>query len=298
MSSKLHPRFTLRPSSWIIVPIPESTPMSLAHPETLPHGLVPPEAAPLFTEMKPPLADDARPCSRPTAAWSAADPAPPAPCAAACPAMVDVPHFIDAIAHDDWEGAAELIFRSNLLGASCARVCPTEELCEGACVLTRQGRRPIEIGRLQRYATDMALQNPWSTFRTPAPATGKRVVVIGAGPAGLVCAGELAILGHQVRIYEARPETGGLVRYAIAPYRLDQEPLEDEVRRILALGVELYRGSAGGFPRGAAPHRGRGRRRLPRRGHGAGCRPAVSRAMTCPGCGTRSTSSKRSSSST
>jgi glutamate synthase (NADPH/NADH) small chain len=215
--------------------------MSLANPETLPHGILPSAAVPLFTEIKPPLAADAAVheadrclvCGGPTA---------PAPCAAACPAMVDVPRFVDAIAHDDWEGAAELIFASNLLGASCARVCPTEELCEGACVLTKQGRRPIEIGRLQRYATDRALENPWSTFRTPAKATGKRVVVIGAGPAGLVCAGELAILGHAVRIYEARPQAGGLVRHAIAPYRLDQEPLEDEVHRILALGVQLYLG--------------------------------------------------------
>lgn len=215
--------------------------MSLAHPEILSHGLVPPQAQRLFEELKPPLADDQAlleadrclVCGGPTA---------PAPCAEACPAMVDVPHFIDAVAHGDWEGAADLIFRSNLLGATCARVCPTEELCEAACVLTKQGRRPIEIGRLQRYATDLALRNPWSTFRTPAPPTGKRVIVIGAGPAGLVCAGELALLGHHVTIYEARPETGGLVRHAIAPYRLDQEPLGDEVRRILALGVELYLG--------------------------------------------------------
>ncbi len=215
--------------------------MSLAHPDSLPHGLVPPKAAALFTELHPPL-DDSQALLEADRCLVCGGPGAPAPCAAACPALVDVPHFIDAIAHDDWEGAADLIFRSNLLGASCARVCPTEELCEGACVLTRQGRRPIEIGRLQRYAADMALRNPLVSFRTPAPATGKRVTVIGGGPAGLVCAGELAIMGHQVRIYEARPDTGGLVRYAIAPYRLDTEPLEDEVRCILALGVELYVG--------------------------------------------------------
>jgi len=215
--------------------------MSLAHPETLPHGILRPEAVPLFTEIRPPLEDDAV-VSEADRCLVCGGPAAPAPCATACPAMVDVPRFVDAIAHDDWEGAADLIFASNLLGASCARVCPTEELCEGACVLTKQGRRPIEIGRLQRYATDRALRNPWSTFRTAGPATGKRIVVIGAGPAGLVCAGELAILGHAVRIYEARSEAGGLVRHAIAPYRLDREPLDDEVRRILGLGVELYLG--------------------------------------------------------
>jgi dihydropyrimidine dehydrogenase (NAD+) subunit PreT len=215
--------------------------MSLAHPEFLPHGILPPEAARLFTEIKPPLTEDLA-LQEAGRCLVCGGPVAPAPCAAACPAMVDVPRFVDAIAHDDWEGAAELIFASNLLGASCARVCPTEELCEGACVLTEQGRRPIEIGRLQRFATDRALSNPWSTFRTPAPATGKRVVVIGAGAAGLVCAGELAILGHAVRIYEARAESGGLIRHAIAPYRIDQEPLDDEVRRILGLGVELYLG--------------------------------------------------------
>jgi glutamate synthase (NADPH/NADH) small chain len=215
--------------------------MSLAHQETLPHGVVPPKAAALFTELQPPLAAD-QALAEADRCLVCGGPQAQAPCVAACPALVDVPHFVEAIAHGDWEGAADLIFRSNLLGASCARVCPTEELCEGACVLTRQGRRPIEIGRLQRYAADRFLRNPWATFRAPAPGTGKRVVVIGAGPAGLVCAGELAILGHQVRIYEARPEGGGLIRYAIAPYRLDQEPLEDEMRRILALGVELYLG--------------------------------------------------------
>lgn len=215
--------------------------MSLAHPETLPHGILTPSGAPLFAEIRPPLAEEA-------VAWEAdrclvcGGPTAPAPCAAACPASIEVPRFIDAIAHDDWEGAAALIFGANLLGASCARVCPTEELCEGACVLATQGRRPVEIGRLQRYATDRGLSNPWSTFRSAAPPTGKRIVVIGAGPAGLVCAGELAILGHAVRIYEARAEAGGLVRHAIAPYRLDQEPLDDEVHRILALGVELYLG--------------------------------------------------------
>jgi len=221
--------------------------MSLAHPETLPHGTVPPKAASLFTEIKPPLADD-KALLEADRCLVCGGPNTTAPCAAACPAMVDVPHFVDAIAHGDWEAAADLIFGSNLLGASCARVCPTEELCEGACVLTKQGRRPIEIGRLQRYATDMALRNPWSTFRTPAPPTGKRVAVIGAGPAGLVCAGELAILGHQVRIYEARRDTGGLMRSAIAPFRLDQEPIDDEVQRILGLGVELYVGSAVNSP--------------------------------------------------
>lgn len=215
--------------------------MSLAHAESQLQGLVPPKAAALFEELRPPLSADAA-LAEADRCLVCGGPEAQAPCAAACPAMVDVPRFIDDLAHGDWEAAAGVLFASNLLAASCARVCPTEELCEGACVLTRQGRRPIEIGRLQRFAADAALGNPWSTFRHAAAPTGRHVVVIGGGPAGLVCAGELAVLGHRVTIYEARPDSGGLMRYAIAPFRLDEEPIADEVRRILALGVELYLG--------------------------------------------------------
>jgi glutamate synthase (NADPH/NADH) small chain len=162
----------------------------------------------------------------------------PAPCTVACPANVDVAGFVGAIADDDAAAAAETIFAENLLGATCARVCPTEVLCEGACVLADVGRRPIQIGALQRYATDRALADG-ATIRTAAPWNGRRVAVIGAGPAGLVCAGELAALGYAVTVFDERDEVGGLVRYAIAPYRQVREPLPDEAAALAEIGVEF-----------------------------------------------------------
>ncbi len=162
----------------------------------------------------------------------------PAPCTAACPAGVDVPGFVGAIARGDPKGAAELIFAENLLGGTCARVCPVETLCEGACVLPHEARRPIAIGLLQRFATDHALARD---VRLPQPRqrTGKRVAVLGAGPAGLACGGELALLGHDVTVFDARRESGGLVRFAIAPYRQLREPLPQETHAIARLGVRF-----------------------------------------------------------
>jgi len=162
----------------------------------------------------------------------------PAPCTEACPAGVDVPGFVGAIARGDPDGAAELIFAENLLGGTCARVCPVETLCEGACVLPHEARKPIPIGRLQRYATDHALARDVPLPRARAR-TGKRVAVIGAGPAGLACAGELALLGHDVSVFDARREPGGLVRFAIAPYRQLREPLPQETHAIARLGVQF-----------------------------------------------------------
>ena len=161
-----------------------------------------------------------------------------APCTVACPADVDVARFVGAIAADDVAAAAETIFAENLLGATCARVCPTEVLCEGACILADVGRRPIRIGALQRYATDRALAEG-ATIRSAALWNGRRVAVIGAGPAGLVCAGELAALGYGVTIFDEREEVGGLVRYAIAPYRQVCEPLPDEAAALAKIGVEF-----------------------------------------------------------
>ena len=160
-----------------------------------------------------------------------------APCVVACPTDVDVPSFVGAIARGDPEQAAATIFSENLLGGTCARVCPVEILCEGACVLHHEGRRPVEIGRLQRYATDHAFA---AGFSLPAPVRrgGLRVAVIGAGPAGMACAGELAALGHRVTVYDERAEPGGLVRFGIAPYRQQREPLPDEARLLEELGVE------------------------------------------------------------
>jgi dihydropyrimidine dehydrogenase (NAD+) subunit PreT len=162
-----------------------------------------------------------------------------APCVIACPARVDVPGFVRAIASGDPEDAAETIFAENLLGGSCARVCPVEELCEGACVLVHEGRRPVEIARLQRYATDWALTAGVPLRRSRAPHAGARVAVLGAGPAGLTCAGELAVRGYQVTVYDEREEPGGLVRYAIAPYRIVRDPLPEEALALAELGVRF-----------------------------------------------------------
>jgi len=195
---------------------------------------------PVFEELRPPLsreralleADRCLECGGPYA---------PAPCMVACPAGVDVAGFIGAIAADDPAVAAETIFAENLLGATCARVCPVEVLCERACVLTATGRRPIEIAALQRYATDRALEDG-HRIRKRQATNGRRVAVIGAGPAGLVCAGELAACGYAVTVFDERQEVGGLVRYAIAPYRQVCEPLPQEAQALARLGVEFRLG--------------------------------------------------------
>lgn len=164
-----------------------------------------------------------------------------APCLAACPAGVDVPAFVAAIARDEADEAARIIFAENLLGGTCARVCPVELLCEGACVLQHEGRKPVAVGRLQRYASDHALA-AGIPLRTRAPYNWLRVAVVGAGPAGLACAGELAALGYDVSVYDARLEPGGLARYAIAPYRLRRDPLPQEARVLAELGVHFELG--------------------------------------------------------
>ena len=164
-----------------------------------------------------------------------------APCVTACPADVDVPSFVSAIARNDAVEAGRVVFADNLLGGSCARVCPQELLCQSGCVLHHEGRRPVDIARLQRYACDAALDSG-APRRRRAPFNWLRVAVIGAGPAGLTCAGELAALGYDVTVYDDRPEPGGLARYAIAPYRLDREPLPAEARVLSDLGVHFELG--------------------------------------------------------
>ena len=164
-----------------------------------------------------------------------------APCVTACPAGVDVPGFVAAIARDDADAAAATIFAENLLGGTCARVCPVEMLCEGACVLRHEGRKPLEIGRLQRFATDVALEGG-TPLRRRRPRNWYPVAVIGAGPAGLVCAGELAARGFDVTVYDEHVEPGGLARFAIAPYRQLREPLPKEVLALQRLGVKFELG--------------------------------------------------------
>jgi glutamate synthase (NADPH/NADH) small chain len=162
----------------------------------------------------------------------------PAPCVDGCPANVDVPGFVAAIAAGDPAAAARTIFAENILGGTCARVCPVEVLCQRDCVLVHEGRAPIEIGALQRYATDWAYRYG-VPLRGAARANGRSVAVVGGGPAGLAAAGELAARGYAVTVYDEREEVGGLVRYGIAPYRMTSEPLPDEARLLAGLGVEL-----------------------------------------------------------
>ena len=142
-----------------------------------------------------------------------------APCVEACPTGIDVPGFIRGIQTGNVKGAALKILDANIMGGACARVCPTEILCEGACVRTAQENKPVKIGLLQRYATDWLFERDVQPYER-APATGKRVAVVGAGPAGLACAHGLARQGHDVVVFERRAKSGGLNEYGIAAYKV------------------------------------------------------------------------------
>jgi len=173
-----------------------------------------------------------------------------APCTQACPTHIDIPRFIKKISTDNLKGSATTILSSNLLGATCARVCPVQELCEGACVLGAE-HRPIMIGRLQRFAMDYAYSNGNHLVRAGTP-TGKRIAVIGAGPAGLSCAGELARQGHAVTIFERRALGGGLSTYGIIVLREPVDIALAEVEMIRGLGVEIKTGVEVGADIGVA----------------------------------------------
>jgi glutamate synthase (NADPH/NADH) small chain len=160
-----------------------------------------------------------------------------APCTHACPTHIDIPKFIKKISTENTLGAAKTILESNFLGSTCARVCPVEELCEGACVLGSD-HKPIEIGRLQRYATDYVMDRKMDVFKPNKP-TGKKVAVIGSGPAGLSCAAELAKLGHEVTIFEKKPLAGGLSTYGIVVFREPVEVSLAEVEMVKRLGVTI-----------------------------------------------------------
>jgi glutamate synthase (NADPH/NADH) small chain len=164
-----------------------------------------------------------------------------APCVTACPTTIDIPLFIRQIAAGAPEAAARTIFAQNILGGICARVCPTETLCEAACVREAAEGRPVEIGRLQRYATDRLMARPGHPFARAA-ATGRRVAVVGAGPAGLACAHRLAMLGHDVTLYDARQKGGGLNEYGIAAYKAPGGFAQAELDWLLGIGgiVPVY----------------------------------------------------------
>lgn len=161
-----------------------------------------------------------------------------APCMHACPTHIDVPGFIKKIASGNLHGSARVIFDANPIGASCARVCPVEVLCEGACVEKTLLQKPIEIGRLQRYATDHAMGSGKQIF-TKGEANGKSVGIVGSGPAGLSCATYLARLGYDVTIYERQAQAGGLDTYGMAEYKMPQSVSLSEVEHIAGLGVKF-----------------------------------------------------------
>ncbi|KWF37601.1 dihydropyrimidine dehydrogenase [Burkholderia diffusa] len=158
-----------------------------------------------------------------------------APCVQACPTQIDIPSFIRKIGNGNLKGAAIDILSANPLGGMCARVCPTEILCEGACVRNHQDGQPVAIGALQRHATDWAMASGAVRF-TRAPDTGRHVAVVGAGPAGLACAHRLALAGHRVTLFDARPKAGGLNEYGIAAYKTVDDFAQREVEWLLSVG--------------------------------------------------------------
>ncbi len=158
-----------------------------------------------------------------------------APCMKSCPTSINIPKFIKQIATEDIKGSARTILSSNIFGAGCGKVCPVEKLCEGACVFNFMEEPPIPIAKLQRYATEKAIEDKWKLFDRK-PSIGKKVAVVGAGPAGLSCAHALSREGIDVTIYEKEAKGGGLMTYGIAAYKVTPKFCEDEVNYILSIG--------------------------------------------------------------
>ena len=192
-----------------------------------------------FTDLHPPL-DDHEALVAADRCYFCHD----APCITACPTDIDIPLFIRQIATGTPEAAAKTIFEQNILGGMCARVCPTETLCEQACVREKAEGKPVLIGQLQRYATDTLMAQGVHPF-TRAAHTGKSVAVVGAGPAGLACAHRLAMLGHDVTVFDARSKPGGLNEYGIAAYKSVDGFAEAEVNWLLQIGgITIKTGAA------------------------------------------------------
>ncbi len=159
-----------------------------------------------------------------------------APCVTACPTGIDIPSFIRRISEDNVRGAAKAILDANIFGGMCARVCPTEVLCEQACVRNTNEDKPVEIGLLQRHATDAYFKAPGAPLFKRAARTGKHIGVVGAGPAGLACAHRAALLGHDVTVFEARPKPGGLNEYGLATYKTVDDFAQHEITWLLSIG--------------------------------------------------------------
>ncbi len=158
-----------------------------------------------------------------------------APCTKSCPTSIDVPLFIKQISSDNLKGSAKTIFSSNIMGGGCSKVCPVEKLCEGACVYNLLHEKPISIAKLQRYSTERAIEQKWELFKRK-PSNGKKVAVVGAGPAGLACAHALSLEGVDVTVYEKEAKAGGLMTYGIAAYKVTPEFCQDEVDYITSIG--------------------------------------------------------------
>jgi glutamate synthase (NADPH/NADH) small chain len=164
-----------------------------------------------------------------------------APCISACPTGIDIPKFIRRIGSGHVKGAAKTILDSNIMGLSCAQSCPVEVLCEGACVYNDLDGKPISIGKLQRFAVEYAYAKDIEFYK-PGKATGKRVALIGAGPASLACAHELRIAGHETVIFEKADVPGGLNTSGIAPYKMKADVSLREIERVLKMGVKIEYG--------------------------------------------------------
>ncbi len=186
-----------------------------------------------FAEVHPPLASDEARAEAARCLYCF-----DAPCIRACPTHIDIPSFIRKISHDDLLGSAKTILDANIFGGSCARVCPTDVLCEGACVDNTLLKDPVQIGRLQRFACDAA-EAAEVQFYHPGQSTGRSVAIIGAGPAGLTCAHDLRKAGHRVTMLEARSVAGGLNTVGIAAYKMPTEYALSEVDRILRMEIDL-----------------------------------------------------------
>ena len=158
-----------------------------------------------------------------------------APCTKSCPTSIDVPLFIKQIASGNIKGSARTIFSSNIMGAGCSKVCPVEKLCEGACVYNLREEEPIAIAKLQRYSTGIAIHEKWKLFERK-PSNGKKVAVVGAGPAGLACAHALSLQGIDVTVFEKEEKGGGLMTYGVAAYKVNPQSCEEEVDYITSIG--------------------------------------------------------------
>lgn len=164
-----------------------------------------------------------------------------APCIKGCPAGIDIPSFIRAIKTEDFKSAAKFIFEANCLGSSCARVCPTEELCEGNCTLNQNSEPPVKIAKLQQFVSDMMIKNKWNFLERKKP-IGVKAAIVGAGPAGISCAVELFRNGWDVEIFEADEKPGGLNTYGISHFKITSKTALDEINFLKSLGIKIKLG--------------------------------------------------------